>query len=115
MEGLITYSNKAKMKYLGVNPDTLDIYGAVSEQVAKEMAIGACKASGCDVGIAVTGIAGPGGGTAEKPVGLVHFACHLAGKTFVSERHYKGSREKIREHSVITALDLIRRSIIEIC
>lgn len=114
MEGFITYSNNAKMKYLEVNPKTLKIYGAVSEQTAKEMAIGAVKTSGCDVGISVTGIAGPGGGTAEKPVGLVYIACHISGKTFVSERHFKGSREKIREHSIIDALDLMRRSVLEV-
>ncbi|HHT87837.1 MAG TPA: competence/damage-inducible protein A [Clostridiales bacterium] len=113
-EGFITYSNQSKIKYLGVNTDTLADYGAVSEQTAKEMAIGAVKASGSNVSIAVTGIAGPGGGTASKPVGLVYFACSVSDKVFVSERHFKGSREKIREHSVVAALDLIRRSIIEV-
>ncbi|NLO08334.1 MAG: competence/damage-inducible protein A [Clostridiales bacterium] len=114
MEGFITYSNNAKRKYLQVSPHTLETYGAVSEQTAIEMASGALKASGCDVSVAVTGIAGPGGGTVEKPVGLVYISCHLDGKSFVIERHFKGNREKIREHSVIAALDLIRRSIIEI-
>jgi nicotinamide-nucleotide amidase len=114
MEGLITYSNKAKMKYLQVNPETLEAYGAVSDQTAREMSAGAVKASGCDVGVAVTGIAGPGGGTAEKPVGLVYISCHIGGSTFVSERHFKGNREKIREQSVIAALDLVRRSILEV-
>ncbi|TAH72159.1 MAG: competence/damage-inducible protein A [Anaerolineaceae bacterium] len=113
-EGFITYSNQAKIKYLEVNPDILKTHGAVSEETAREMAIGAVKASGCDVSIAVTGIAGPGGGTEEKPVGLVYISCHISGKTFISQRHFKGSREKIREHSVVAALDLIRRSILEI-
>lgn len=113
-EGFITYSNQAKMKYLNVSADTLNNNGAVSEQTAKEMAIGSIKTSGCDVGIAITGIAGPGGGTATKPVGLVYFACYLNGKFFISKRHFKGSREKIRENSVVAALDLIRRSILDV-
>lgn len=113
MQGFITYSNQAKVKYLGVNPDTLDNFGAVSEETAKEMAIGAIKASDCDVSIAVTGLAGPEGGTVDKPVGLVYFACNILGKTLVSVRHFKGNREKIREHSVVAALDLIRRAIME--
>lgn len=114
MEGFITYSNNAKIKYLNVNPETLSTYGAVSEQTAKEMAVGCAKLSGSDVSIAVTGIAGPGGGTADKPVGLVYLSCYICGKTFVGKRHFKGSREKIRERSVVAALDLIRRSIKEI-
>lgn len=115
MEGFITYSNQAKIKYLGVRSETLDAYGAVSEQTAREMAIGAIGSSGCDVSVAVTGIAGPGGGTKDKPVGLVYLSCNVAGKTFISERHFKGSREKIREQSVVAALDLIRRSILAVC
>ena len=75
-EGFITYSNQSKIKYLGVNTDTLADYGAVSEQTAKEMAIGAVKASGSNVSIAVTGIAGPGGGTASKL--LVWYILHAA-------------------------------------
>ena len=113
-EGFITYSNQAKMKYLNVSSDTLDAYGAVSEQTAKEMAIGSVNTSGCDIGIAITGIAGPGGGTDDKPVGLVHFACYLNGKFFVSKRQFKGGRDKIREYSVVAALDLIRRSILKV-
>lgn len=114
MEGFITYSNNAKLKYLHVKPDTLDTYGAVSEQTAREMAEGCAKNSGCDVGIAVTGIAGPGGGTINKPVGLVYIASYVNGKTFVREHHFKGSREKIRSQSVVAALDLIRRSVKDI-
>lgn len=114
MEGFITYSNNAKMKYLQVNPDTLDAFGAVSEETAREMSVGALKASGCDVSIAVTGIAGPTGGTDKKPVGLVYLSCSLGDKVITSERYFKGSRQKIREQSVIAALDLVRRSILEI-
>lgn len=114
MEGFITYSNNAKIKYLGVSQRTLDIHGAVSEYTAKEMAIGAIKTSECDVSLAVTGIAGPDGGTPDKPVGLVYISSYIDGRTFVIERHFKGSREKIREHTVVAALDLLRRSILEV-
>lgn len=112
-EGFITYSNEAKSKYLGVKPDTLEHYGAVSQQTAREMAEGAARNSGCDAAIAVTGIAGPGGGTDLKPVGLVYIACHLKGKTIVREYKLKGNRQKIREQSVIYGLDLLRRCLLE--
>lgn len=113
-EGFITYSNRAKCKYLGVSQDTLDQYGAVSNETAKEMAVGAAKTTGCEVTAAITGIAGPEGGTEDKPVGLVYISCHAGGKTFVKECHFKGNRQKIREQSVVNALDLIRRSIMEV-
>lgn len=110
-EGFITYSNEAKMKYLKVSPQTLEQYGAVSEQTAREMAEGAALASGSDVAIAATGIAGPEGGTSDKPVGLVYIACYYSGKTIVKELRLRGNRQKIREQAVIKAMDLIRRSI----
>ncbi|NLL72432.1 MAG: competence/damage-inducible protein A [Clostridiales bacterium] len=113
-EGFITYSNQAKMKYLNVKESTLKAYGAVSEQVAKEMAIGAAKASSSNVSVAITGIAGPGGGTEEKPVGLVYISCFIDGDVFVNKYNFRGNREKVREQSVIAAIDLIRRCIVEI-
>jgi len=113
-EGFITYSNQAKMKYLNVKESTLKAYGAVSEQVAKEMAIGAAKASSSNVSVAITGIAGPGGGTEEKPVGLVYISCFIDGEVFVNKYNFRGNREKVREQSVIAAIDLIRRCIVEI-
>lgn len=108
-EGFITYSNEAKCKYLGVKSGTLEQFGAVSEQTAREMAVGASRTSGCDVAVAITGIAGPEGGTVDKPVGLVYIACHVKGATTVREYRLRGNRQKIREQSVIYALDLIRR------
>lgn len=114
MEGYITYSNEAKIKNLNVNPNTLTTYGAVSKETANEMAIGAAHVSGASVTVAVTGIAGPGGGSEEKPVGLVYIACYIKGKTNVIECEFKGNREKVRERSLVAALDLIRRSILEI-
>jgi len=113
MEGFITYSNNAKIKYLNVDADILDKYGAVSEETARQMAKGCAKVSGCDVSVAVTGIAGPTGGSIEKPVGLVYIACHIKGKTVVSKRNFRGNREKIREQSVVAALDLVRRCVLE--
>jgi nicotinamide-nucleotide amidase len=110
--GFVTYSNEAKRKNLGVKEKTLGKYGAVSSQTVREMAEGACLATGSSVSAAITGIAGPGGGTAEKPVGLVYIACRVNGETTVRELHLKGSRDKIREQSVIYTLDLIRRCLL---
>lgn len=111
-EGFITYSNKAKRKTLDVSKTTLRKYGAVSEQTAKEMASGGVFATDADICVAVTGIAGPDGGTEEKPVGLVYIACYLEDHVQVEEFHFNGNREKIREQTVVQALDLLRRSIL---
>ncbi len=111
-EGFITYSNEAKMKYLAVKEETLAMYGAVSEQTAREMVLGAAKASGANAAIAVTGIAGPEGGTEEKPVGLVYIACLVNNQIEVKELRLKGNREKVRDLSVIYALDLLRKCIL---
>jgi nicotinamide-nucleotide amidase len=111
--GFVTYSNEAKMKYLNVKESTLEQYGAVSEQTAEEMAIGAAKAAGSNTAVAVTGIAGPDGGTKEKPVGLVYVGCYVNGKVTVKELRLQGNRQKVREATVIRALDLLRRCIID--
>ncbi|BCJ95118.1 CinA-like protein [Anaerocolumna cellulosilytica] len=112
-EGFITYSNEAKQKYLGVDAETLKSHGAVSAETAIEMAKGAAKAAGSDASIAVTGIAGPEGGTQEKPVGLVYVACYLQGKVTVQELRLKGNRQKIRNSTVIYALNLLRNCILD--
>ncbi len=112
-EGMITYSNKAKRNRLGVKKGTLTKYGAVSEQVAKEMAKGGCFFTKSDVCVAVTGIAGPDGGTEEKPVGLVYIACNVCGKVTVREYHFSGNRAKIRENTVSSALTLMRLCVLE--
>lgn len=111
-EGLITYSNKAKRKLLGVKKETLKTHGAVSEQCAKEMAKGAARLAKADVAVSVTGIAGPEGGTEEKPVGLVYIGCFYKGKVVVEKYNFKGGRQKNRDYSVAKALDLLRRCII---
>ena len=112
-EGFITYSNKAKRKNLEVSKSTLKKYGAVSEQVAKEMATGGVLAADSDICVSITGIAGPDGGTEEKPVGLVYIGCYLKDHVAVECYQFKGNREKIREQATMKALDLLRRSVIE--
>ena len=103
MEGCVTYSNEAKMKSLGVKKETLDVYGAVSDKCAKEMASGVAARYNTNVGIATTGIAGPGGGTDEKPVGLVYFGIYINGKVISN-----GDRQGIRERATRTILNDLR-------
>ncbi len=112
-QGFVTYSNKAKRKLVGVKKATLRESGAVSEKTAREMARGAVLATGADAAVAVTGIAGPDGGTEEKPVGLVYIAAAVRGQTYVQECHFTGDRVKIRESSVAAALTLLRKGILE--
>ena len=106
--GFVTYSNDAKMAMLGVPADILAAHGAVSAETARAMAAGALETSGADVAIAVTGIAGPGGGTAEKPVGLVHIAGVCRSGNVADEKSLFGDvgRSPIRRASVIKALTL---------
>ena len=111
--GFVTYSNKAKYKLIGVKRSTLRKYGAVSLQTAREMALGAAKTAHADVAVAVTGIAGPDGGTQEKPVGLVYIACSVKGRVFVKKYQFSGNRSKVRESTVAAALTLMRRCIME--
>ncbi len=111
--GFVTYSNKAKRKLLGVKKPTLQKYGAVSEQVAEEMALGAATAYKADMSVAITGIAGPDGGSEEKPVGLVYIACNIKGKVAVQKYQFMGNRAKIRESAVTAALNLMRKCMLE--
>ncbi len=112
-EAFITYSNKAKRHHLDVKKGTLKKFGAVSEETALEMARGGCISTKADACIAVTGIAGPDGGTAEKPVGLVYIGCCVAGKTIAKECHFTGNRAKIRESACAEALNTLRNCILE--
>lgn len=103
--GFVTYSNEAKQELLGVRPATLALEGAVSEATAAEMVAGALARSHADVAVAVTGIAGPGGGTAAKPVGMVCFAWLRRGREVrVATHHFDGDRTAVREASVMVAL-----------
>ncbi len=112
MEGYITYSNEAKEKLLGVSHATLEQYGAVNKETACEMAEGAAKAAGADLAISVTGIAGPDGGTKEKPVGLVYVGCYADGEARAYEFHFTGNRAKNRESTVAKALTILRETLI---
>ncbi|MDP3568929.1 CinA family protein [Sediminibacterium sp.] len=107
--GFVTYSNAAKCDMLGVADALLNAHGAVSAEVARAMALGAIDHSLADVAVAVTGVAGPGGGSAEKPVGLVHFACARrdGGVDHVERRFGPLSRDEIRAASVMQALDMM--------
>ena len=108
MEGCVTYSNEAKMKSLGVKKETLDVYGAVSDKCAKEMASGVAARYNTNVGIATTGIAGPGGGTDEKPVGLVYFGIYINGKVITKKYVFNGDRQGVRERATRTILNDLR-------
>lgn len=103
----VTYSNESKTAILGVSEDTLRAYGAVSQQTASEMAEGARRAYGADVAASVTGIAGPDGGSSEKPVGTVWMAVTDGHRTVAYGNHFSGSRSQIREQSVRVLMENI--------
>ena len=109
-EAHVTYANEAKVRYCGVKPETLARFGAVSEETAREMAQGLREKSGADIAVATTGIAGPGGGSAEKPVGLVYVACADLHGVTVEKLTLRGNRERIRSLAALRALDMVRRS-----
>lgn len=113
MCGYVTYTNRAKRKCLGVKKSTLNKEGAVSAKCAKEMAKGGAKTARTDVCLSVTGLAGPGGGTKETPVGTVFMGCTCAGKTTTREFHFTGNRSRIRGQAVAQALTFIRDSLLE--
>jgi len=106
--GVITYSNQSKIDLLDVDPSTLEEKGAVSEEIARQMAEGIRKKSGCDISIATTGIAGPSGGSPEKPVGLVYIALADKFGTVVHKLHFRGERTRIKQQTTQAALNLIR-------
>lgn len=111
-EGCITYSNESKVIRLGVSLETLEHWGAVSPEVALEMANGIAKTSGSNIGIGITGIAGPDGGTPEKPVGLVYIGISINGESKVCACNFAGKRNKIRTRACYQALNLLRLEIL---
>lgn len=113
IEGAVTYSNRSKIKRLGVKTATIERYGSVSKEVAAEMAEGIARTSGTDIGISTTGIAGPEGGSEEKPVGLVYIGIYIDGKTRVQKLNLTGNREKIRSRAAFYALDILRRELLK--
>lgn len=113
LEGAVTYSNEAKIKRLGVRRETLDKYGAVSKETAKEMVEGIAKESCSDISIATTGIAGPGGGTKEKPVGLVYIAIYVNNLTKVEKCNFEGNREEVRTAATNYALEMLKCELVK--
>lgn len=100
IEGIVSYSNDSKIRRINVKQDTLNKFGAVSSEVAGEMAMGVAKTSGADIGISTTGIAGPGGGSKEKPVGLVYIGIFYLNKLVTKELRLNGDRQEIRNETV---------------
>jgi nicotinamide-nucleotide amidase len=111
--GMIVYDDRAKVELLGVSEETLRQHGAVSEETAREMAEGACRRSGSRAAIAVTGIAGPAGGTEAKPVGTVWLAVRLEKVTVAKRRYYPGTRDMVRAQAAQGGLDLLRRTLLQ--
>ena len=110
--GIVSYANAIKEQMLGVKTETLEDYGAVSRETAEEMVNGIVERFQCDAAISLTGIAGPGGGTPEKPVGLVYAGIHWRGVTTVHELRLRRSREQIRDRAAASALQLLRKAIL---
>lgn len=111
-ESFVTYSNEAKMKHLGVRAETLEAHGAVSRETAYEMAEGLFKRTGANVTVGITGIAGPDGGTEEKPVGLVYAGICVNGTTEVLKMNHSGSRNEVREKTCIEAFKMIKNRVL---
>ena len=109
----VTYSNLAKQQQLGVSIETLSSYGAVSEQTAHEMVEGVVTQSQADIAVSVTGIAGPGGGSPEKPVGLVWFGFSINGKPSVMAQQFAGNREQVRTQAIHFALGFLIERLVE--
>jgi nicotinamide-nucleotide amidase len=105
---VVSYSNELKEKILHVSSETLEQYGAVSTETCHEMLNGIAAATGADIVLAVTGIAGPGGGTVEKPVGLVYTGIRINGENFVTENHFNGNRQQVRERTCAAILNELR-------
>jgi nicotinamide-nucleotide amidase len=110
--GIIAYDNGIKVKHLGVREETLAAHGAVSDEVAREMAAGACSATGANVGVGITGIAGPDGGTEAKPVGTVAIAVDFGGRVESRVSRFIGDREEVRRRATQAALNLVRRMVV---
>ncbi len=107
-ESYVTYANESKIKLVGVNAETIDSYGVVSEQVAREMAVGASKASGAEVGVGITGVAGPSGGTDKKPVGMVCFGFSINNKVISYTVQFGNlGRNTVRSKSVKFTLETL--------
>lgn len=109
--GIVTYSNRAKVEELGVSEKTLESFGAVSKETAEEMALGIKNVAGTDVGVSVTGVAGPGGGTDKKPVGLVYVCVTYKDKLICRELRLAGDRAANRKNSMMNMFELVKQII----
>jgi nicotinamide-nucleotide amidase len=107
--GIVSYANEIKASHLGVDPQQLETHGAVSRQVAEQMATGIRESCNADIGLAVTGIAGPGGGSDQKPVGTVYIGLATSGESWVTKFLFAGKRSQIREITTMSGLDLVRK------
>lgn len=112
--GIVSYSNSLKERFLGVKSQTLQMYGAVSPETAREMAAGVKERSGSDLAVGITGIAGPGGGSNEKPVGLVYIGLATPEGVQANKFQFQGQRESVRQLSVLAALDLVRQYLLKV-
>lgn len=111
LNGAVTYSNESKIKVLGVKEETLNSVGAVSEDTARQMAEGIKRVVKTDIGLSTTGIAGPDGGTAEKPVGLVYIGVSIKNNTIVKRLDLKGTRTEIRKQTVLEVLNTLEEEL----
>jgi nicotinamide-nucleotide amidase len=111
--GVVSYANSLKTAYLGVDAVLLDTHGAVSREVAEAMAAGIRERSRADIGLAVTGVAGPEGGSEAKPVGTVYIGISAPDGNWVSKFHFNGDRSQIREMTAQTGLDLVRKYLLQ--
>lgn len=111
LNGAVTYSNESKAKVLGVKEETLNTVGAVSEETARQMAEGIKRVIKTDIGLATTGIAGPDGGTKEKPVGLVYIGISVKDNTIVRKLNLKGTRTEIRKQTVLEVLNTLKEEL----
>lgn len=109
----VTYSNEAKQRALAVEPEALSRYGAVSQQVVEQMVLGVHNHSGAELGVAVSGVAGPGGGSKEKPVGTVWFGFYLNGEVISSRQRFEGDRKAVRQQSVAYAVRFLFQWLVE--
>lgn len=114
LSGLVTYSNRSKSELLGVKPERIERYGAVSEQVAVDMVEGLIRKTGANAGIAITGIAGPDGGSDEKPVGLVYLSSYYRGDIRIKKHQFRGNRDTVRRAATVYALTLLREQILDV-
>ena len=109
--GFVTYSNEAKNELVGVPLPLIESHGAVSAEVAEAMARGGVECSNAQIAVAITGVAGPGGGTAAKPVGLVHFGCYRDGRAIILHHEiFEGDRAAVRAASILQALAMLRQA-----